>query len=93
MQSRDGSKIVSDSKQTVNVLNGHFVNVGPRLASRIEVKPGADPLCHLNIPTEETVFQLKHVNERTVLKHIRNLKEGKSAGPGKKTNGNFESRC
>ena len=32
MQVRDGSKIVSDSKQIANVLNGHFVNAGPRLA-------------------------------------------------------------
>ena len=29
MQVRDGSKTVSDSKQIANVLNGHFVNVGP----------------------------------------------------------------
>ena len=39
MQVRDGSKTVSDSKQVANVLNGHFVNVGPGLAHRIEVKP------------------------------------------------------
>ena len=83
MQVRDGSKTVSDSKQIANVLNGHFVNVGPRLAHRIEVKPGDDPLCHLNNPTEETVFQFKQVNERTVLKYIQNLKQGKSAGPDK----------
>ena len=56
MQVRDGSKTVSDSKQIANVLNGHFVNVGLRLNHRIEVKPGDDPLCHLNNPTEETVF-------------------------------------
>ena len=83
MEVRDGSKIVSDSKQIANVRNGHFVNVGPRLARRIEVKPGDDPLCHLNNPTEETVFQFKHVNERKVLKYIQNLKQGKSADPDK----------
>ena len=83
MQFRDGSKTVSDSKQIANVLNGHFVNVGPRLAHRIEVKAGDDPLCHLNNPTEETVFQFKHVNERTVLTYIQNLKQGKSAGHDK----------
>ena len=35
-QIRDGSKTVSYSKQIANALNSHFVNVGPRLASRIE---------------------------------------------------------
>ena len=45
------------------------------------IEPGDDPICHLNNPTEETVFQFKHVNERTVLKYIQNLKQGKSAGP------------
>ena len=40
MQVRDGNKTVSDSKQIANVLNGHFVNVCPRLAHRTEVKPG-----------------------------------------------------
>ena len=83
MQVRDGSKTASDSKRITNILNGHFVNVGPRLARGIEVKPGDDPLCHLNNPTEETVFQFKHVNERKVLKYIQNLKQGKSAGPDK----------
>ena len=93
MQVRDGSKTVSDSKQIANVLNGHFVNVGPRLAHRIEVKPGDDPLCHLNNPTEETVFQFKQVNERTVLKYIQNLKQGKSAGPDKIPTAIFQRRC
>ena len=63
MQIRNGSKTVSESKQIANALNSHFVNVGPRLASRIEVQSGNDPLCHLHYRTEETVFQLKHVNE------------------------------
>ena len=48
MQVRDGSKIVSDSKQIANVLNDHFVNVGPRHARRVEMKSGDDSLCHLN---------------------------------------------
>ena len=38
MQIRDGSKTVSDSKQIANALSSHFVNVVPRLASRIEIK-------------------------------------------------------
>ena len=82
-QIRDGSKTVSDSKQIANALNSHFVNVGPRLASRIEVKSGDDPLCHFQNRTEETVFQFKHINESTVLEYIQNLKQGKSAGPDK----------
>ena len=69
-QIRDGSKTVSDSKQIVNALNSHFVNVGPRLASRIEVKSGDDPLCHFHNRTEDTVFQFKHINESTVLEYI-----------------------
>ena len=83
MQIRDGSKTVSDSKQIANALNSHFVNIGPRLASRIEIKPGDDPLCRLNNRTEEIVFQFKHENDRTVLEYIQNLKQGKSAGPDK----------
>ena len=83
LQIRDGSKTVSDSKQIANALNSHFVNVGTRLASRIEVKPNDDPFCHLNNRTEETVFHFKHINERTVLEYIQNLKHGKSAGPDK----------
>ena len=82
-QIRDGSKTVSDSKQIANALNSHFVNVGPRLASRSEVKSGDDPLCHFHNRTEETVFQFKHVNESTVLEYFQNLKQGKSAGPDK----------
>ena len=68
-----------------NVLNGHFVNVGPRLAHRLKLNRAMidDPLCHLNNPTEETVFQFKQLNERTFLKYIQNLKQGKSAGPDK----------
>ena len=69
MHIKDGSKTVSDSKQiTKGPKYSHFVNVRPRLASRIGVKSGYDPLCRLLNRTEETVFQLKHVNERTVLK-------------------------
>ena len=66
MPIRDGSKTVSDSKQIANSLNSYIVNVGPRLASRIEVKSSDDPLCHLYNRTEETVFQFKDVNVRTV---------------------------
>ena len=56
----------------------YFVNVGPTLfASIIEGKPGDDPLSHLYDCTEETVFQFKHVNEKTVLTYIQNLKQGK----------------
>ena len=51
-----GSKTFCDS-------NRHFVNVGLRLASRIEVKPDDNPLWHLNNSGEDTVFQFKHVNE------------------------------
>ena len=83
MQIRDGSKTVSDSKQIASALRSNFVNVGPRLANRIEVKSGDDPLCHLHNRTEETVFQFKHANERTVLEYIQNLKPRKSDGPDK----------
>ena len=71
----------TNSKQIAKALNSHFVNVGPRLANRIEVKPGDDPLCHLDTCMAETFFQFKYVNERTVVKYIQNLKQGKSAGP------------
>ena len=81
MQVKDGNKTVSDSKQIANALNSHFVNVGPRLASRIDNKPGDDPLYHLDTCIEETIFQFKQVNENTVMKYIQNLKQGKSAGP------------
>ena len=67
MQIRDSNKTVSDSQQIANSPNSHFVNVGPRCASRFEVKFSDDPLCHLHNLTEETAFQFKHVNERTVL--------------------------
>ena len=81
MQIIDGGKTVSDSKQIANALNSHIVNVEPRLASRNEGKSGDDLLCHLRNRTENTVFQFKHVNERTVLEYLKNLKPGKSAGP------------
>ena len=81
MQIIDGSNTVSDSKQIANALNSHFVNVEPRLASRNEDKSGEDLLCHLRNRTENTVFQFKHVNERTVLEYLKSLKPGKSAGP------------
>ena len=83
IQLRDGSKTVSDSKQIANTPNSNFVNVGPRFASKTEVKSGDDPLCHLHNRTEETIVQFKHVNERTVLEYIQTLKHGKSASPDK----------
>ena len=48
MQMRDDSKATSDSKRIASALNSHSVNVGPRLANRIEVKSGGDPLCYLH---------------------------------------------
>ena len=38
-------------------------------------------LFHLHNRTGETVLQFKHVDERTVLEYIKNLKQVKSAGP------------
>ena len=70
-------------QENITLFVNVVVNVGPRLASRIEVKSGDDPLCHFHNRTEETVFQFKHVNESTVLEYIQNLKQGKSAGPDK----------
>ena len=70
MQIRDGTKTFSNSKQTANALNSHFVNVGPRRASRSEVKSGDDPLCHLHNRTEETVFQFKYLNEHLSLSSL-----------------------
>ena len=54
--------------------------------------------CHLVFfpaPMFFTALKLlfKHENERTVLKCIQNLKQGKYAGPDKIPKGNFERRC
>ena len=73
-----------------NVLSSHFVNVGPGLGSRIEVKSGDDPLYYHHNNKGETVFQFKYVNERTVLEYIQILKKGKSADPEKILTNNLE---
>ena len=37
MQIRDGSKIVSDSKQIANALNSYFVNIGQSLLAELKL--------------------------------------------------------
>ena len=43
-QVRNGNEAISDSRKVADALNNHFVNVSPKLASRIDIKQDDEPL-------------------------------------------------
>ena len=62
-------------------LNHHFTTLGTKLSSTIECKPGDDPVKQLRKQTNNMNFA--PIDVPTVLKVIRNLKNGKPPGHDK----------
>ena len=65
----------------MEAMNRHFALVGPKLAEKITSKPDGDCLCY--ITPESSVMTFKTINETYMHNAIKNLKNGKAAGPDK----------
>ena len=74
-------KYLTRERDVVEVMNRHFALVGPKLAEKTTSKPGNDCLCY--ITPESNVMTFKTINETHMHNSIKNLKNGKAAGPDK----------
>ena len=72
---------VRRKRDIAQALNHHFVTVGPKLSSKIESRQDDDPVGHLKSQTND--MALTPVDDATVLKAIKSLKNGKSPVPDK----------
>ena len=66
-------------RDVLETLNRHFVSVGTNLAKKIVSRPGDD--CLQNIKTEQKVMKFKIIDSSFILNAIKQLKNGKAAGP------------
>ena len=78
--SKEG-KYLTREWDVVEAMNRHFALVGTKLVEKITLKPVDDYLCYI-IP-ESNVMSFKTINETHVRSTIKNLKNGKAAGPDK----------
>ena len=76
-------KIVTKEYDILEVLNSHFVSVGPNLAKGIETKPDDDCLKHITPQNNTMVF--KTVQDKYILDAINRLEKRKASGPDKVT--------
>ena len=74
-------KYLIRERDVVEEMNRHFALVGPKLAEKITSKPDDDCLCY--ITPESNVMTIKTINETHMHNAIKNLKNGKAAGPDK----------
>ena len=72
---------MSGQNQIAEKLNEHFVSVGPKLASKLEVKPDDDPTTYLHSIDANQKFSFKMMSEETMLTSLNMLKNGKAPGP------------
>ena len=78
---KDGDTIVKGQNQIAEKLNEHFVNIGPKLASKLEVKPDDDPIKYLHPNDSDQRFSFKLMSEESMLRSLKMLKSGKAPGP------------
>ena len=74
-------KYLTRERDVVEAINRHFALVGPKLAEKITSKPDDD--CLRYISPEANVMTFKTVSETYLPNAIKNLKNGKAAGPDK----------
>ena len=74
-------KYLTRETDILEALNKHFVSVGPNLADKIISKPGDD--CLQNIKPVQKEMKLKTIDDAFILNAIKQLKNGKAAGPDK----------
>ena len=78
---KDGDTIVKGQNQIAEKLNEHFVNIGPKLASKLEVKPDDDPIKYLHPTDSNQKFSFKLMSEESMLRSFKMLTSGKTPGP------------
>ena len=78
---KDGDTIVKGQNQIAKKLNGHFVSIDPKLASKLEVKPDDVPIKYPYPTDSNQKFSLKLMNEESMLRSLKMLKSGKAPGP------------
>ena len=71
------NQTITDTKLMPEIFNDHFVDIGEKLANKID-ETRIDPL--ENLPETEKRFTLKIVNPNKVYRAISELKNGKSTG-------------
>ena len=73
--------IVKNKIQIIEKLNKHFVNIGPELARKLDVKPDDDPIKYLNFVDVNGRFTFNIISEEALLTSLIMLKGGKVLGP------------
>ena len=76
-------KQITDKEELVSVFNEQFINLGPSLASKIEVKSKDDPTQYLRDIETSAKSSFKSVTKHWVLTALKALKESKSSRPDK----------
>ena len=77
----DGDTIVKSQTQDLEKLNEHFVSVGPKLASKLKMMPGDDPIKYLHTIDADQKFSFKMMSEEAMLTSLNMLKNGKAPDP------------
>ena len=72
-------KYLTRERDVVKAMNRHFALVRPKQAEKITSKLDDDCLCY--ITPESNVMTFKTINETHMHNAIKNLKNGKAAGP------------
>ena len=78
---KDGDTIVKSQNQILGKLNEHFVSVGPKLVSKLKIKPGDDPIKYLHTIDADQKFSFKMTSEEAKLTSLNMPKNGKAPGP------------
>ena len=71
---KDGDTIVKSQNQILEKLNEHFVSVGPKLASKLKIKPDDDPIKYLHTIDADQKFSFKMMSEEAMLTSLNMLK-------------------
>ena len=72
-------KILKKQRVVLEMLNNHFLSVGPKLSSSIEARPNDNCLQHITQVNNEMMFRIAF--KMYVLDAINQLKNGKASGP------------
>ena len=78
---KDGDTIVKGQNQIAEKLNEYFVIIGPKLASKVEIKPDDDPIKYLHPTDSNQKFSFKLMSEESMLRSLKMLQSGKARGP------------
>ena len=70
---KDGDMIVKGQNQIAEKLNKHFVSIGPKLASKLEVKPDDDPIKYLHGTDSNKKFSFKLMSKESLLRSLKML--------------------